>query len=1050
MSENSNILAERLRQKKCLTCGGQVDESGSKYICRFCGNEYKKIDNNVMPVVEQIADLRISGRRFDEAFDLCAGKIKEQPDCLELYWQAILAEFGVIYVSEADGKKFPTFFRVKYDERRDRIQQSYYFKELMKRVAAGDSGNNYIQQAKELDNILNQSSEYIAKEEDYDVFISFKQSVSATTASGKQVIVETEDCVKARELYDRLTKLKVKAFFSPVSIGQSQGAQGKIYEPKILRALQSSKVMILFGSQMEYLKATWVENEWRRYKYYINIGARKPESLIYLYKMNMPTLPADLTRAVGGNIQLSSVDFFKSDFVDKVIELIKPFIKSGGIISAAKIERKQIKKTSRDVQSSELKGYVATKASDFGLEKNLMLIEGDIKADTSTGYRRGANALKELKKSNPESGKLAALEMVVNFRVAELSKLHKAIFNLPSKAKKDYWTELFKKITFIIDNADNEDFYKEFIGNMYDCIFKNIKNPHSVELLNVIKNRKYFSDGIDLRKKNIQKIKSEARAVMNYSLFMTAIEQLELSDEEYKNEIKLYANKALSKGQYSVVSQIADKLLKLDNSDIQVIDMKNLASVNCDDWANFFKSANGYSRFGDGQIFKDALGFIDSDNGIDDYLDGKFEYIKQGLSAQTENVFIAAVDKFLGLYRNTTRRRSVIGSLVNYCGEKKCFTAGIHYCELLITNSNDSYDSRIYWIMTLYSFGTDKEQDLYSSTEDIDKKSNYFNLAYQKADEQFSEHLVEIRAKQLNAAENNRKKRKHADRKRMRNFFKSIFKIVVVCAFLAVLISSVATLFGVPEFCEFWEEFPIDIFKEATGQYILFVVTTVLLLVVLLIMSNSKQKFKPVPVLFIVFSLGVIIAACYLEFSFLTLLCINAGEIILFIIFFSTNDRLSKRGDTKVITNVICMLMMAGIFVLVYLNIEQLLPNIQAIGEMVADEMASEQYYEDILKEAKIIYIAGAIIFTIISTIAIFLVRGEISSLVAPLSMLGGMCIFLLFLNLLCNSMPESVESEYVSFTIIEDLICGAFISALISIYIAVSCGISHFVEDVT
>ena len=1056
MSELSEIARERLKQRKCFSCGGTVTEKGNKFVCSFCGNEYKKIENEVVPIVEQIADLRISGRRFDEALDICAEKLKEQPDCLELYWQAILAEFGVIYVSEPDGKKFPTFFRVEYGVKRDIIQHSYYFLELKKRIG-DDSDSNYLQQAKELDKILNQLGELVAKEESYDVFISFKQSVAATTTQGEDVMVNTEDSFKARELYDRLTKLKIKTFFSPVSIGQNKDAQGKVYEPRILRALQTSKVMILFGSQTEYLKATWVENEWRRYKFFINTGARKPESLIYLYKLNMPVLPGDLTRAAGGNIQLNSVDFFQSDYIDKVIELIKPFIKRGGLISAAKIERKQIKKTSRDVQSSELKGFVATKATDFGLDKNLKLIEGDIKADTNTGYRRGANALKKLKLTNPDSGKIAALELVIRFRVAELSKLQDVIFVPPAKPTKDYWTELYNKIKFIIDNADNEDFYKEFLGVMYDCIFKNINNPYAVELLNIVKNRKYVADGIDLRRDNIQKIKSQARAVLNYPLFISALDQLELSDDEYKREIKLYASKALSQSRYTSVLDLTNNLLKLDNSDVEVIDMKNLASLGYSDWGSFFKSENGYTTFGDGQMFKEALGFIDSDSGIDKYLDEKFIYIKQGLSVRTEKVFIAAVDKFLGLYRNETRRRTVISDIVNYCGDKKCFEAGIHYCELLITNSNDSYDAHIYWIMTLYSFGTDKEQDLYLSTEDIDKKSNYFNLAYQKADEQFSEQLVEIRTKQLNAAENNRKA--ISDRKRrsrnhiVGSVIKFIFKTAILIACLAAIVASVCTLFGVEKFCEFWEEFPIDFFTKPLSQYILFVGATVLLLIVLATMtsSDSVREFKPLPLLFTIFFLGVIVAAYYLEMSLLTLLCINVGEVVLFIIFFIAVKKMSPNFGFLIATSVINIIAVISVLVLGYLHIEELMPNLKAMSELVAEGAASQEYYDGILKEVKIVYIIGMIILGIL-VIAITIwagVEGEKSDLAAPLAMIGSMCIFVLLLNLIVGGfMPESAEAQYSASSIILDLIGGILLCIPGTIYIMIVLGVSKAVDN--
>ena len=348
----------------------------------------------------------------------------------------------------------------------------------------------------------------------------------------------------------------------------------------------------------------------------------------------------------------------------------------------------------------------------------------------------------------------------------------------------------------------------------------------------------------------------------------------------------------------------------------------------------------------------------------------------------------------------------------------------------------------------LDAVGTDKEQDLYLSTEDIDKKSNYFNLAYQKADEQFSEQLVEIRTKQLNAAENNRKA--ISDRKRrsrnhiVGSVIKFIFKTAILIACLAAIVASVCTLFGVEKFCEFWEEFPIDFFTKPLSQYILFVGATVLLLIVLATMtsSDSVREFKPLPLLFTIFFLGVIVAA---------LLCINVGEVVLFIIFFIAVKKMSPNFGFLIATSVINIIAVISVLVLGYLHIEELMPNLKAMSELVAEGAASQEYYDGILKEVKIVYIIGMIILGIL-VIAITIwagVEGEKSDLAAPLAMIGSMCIFVLLLNLIVGGfMPESAEAQYSASSIILDLIGGILLCIPGTIYMMIVCGVSKAVDN--
>ncbi len=1029
MSEISDKVQERISKGECYTCGGQLSKTSGGLVCSFCGRKYLHVDKEMEPLLKQIAELRIVGRKFDDAYELSVAKIEEYPDCLELYWQAILAQFGVIYVSEPDGKKYPTFFRVKYSTKRDNIRNYRYYKELIARPS--EDKKEYIDKAAELDEILNTLSGYVEKEEDYDVFISFKQSEQLETKGGNRT-VKTDDFYKAEETYENLTKHGLKVFFSPVSIGQNKDAQGKVYEPKILRALQSCRVMLLFGSRTDYLTATWVENEWRRYKYYINIGERKPDSLIYLYCKDMPVLPADLTRMGTGNMQLNSVDYFRGDYQQELLERVMPFIKSKGIISASRIERKQVQKGSREVKATQLKGFVEKSVSDFGLGKNLRFVRDDMQAGYGTpSYKRALSSIKQYRESYPSSGEVVALELLGEFRLSKLDELPAVIFKKPQKTQKsdkEYWDVLFNKLTFIVDNADSENFYKSFINTMYDCVFKNIDNGLAVNIFNIIRNRKYMADGVDYRRENIAKVKDEARASLNYKLFSSAIEMMELPDETYKKEMKLYTRRAMKEHEFDAVKGLCNMLLKLDNSDTELIDMKNLAAQGCDGWEQFFSRTDAYAKFGDGQIFKEALGYLEYDNQIDAYLKGRMAPFLGGMTVKNQAQFIEAYDVVLGYYRSDEARREAVKAVVIAAEKAKCFKVALRYSELLITNTDNEYDARIYWNMTLYSFNTDQESDLYQSTEDIDKKSIYFNLAYQKSEGEFTEMLSRIRSRQMNTAEINRKKLAKVRRgKRNRTIFKTVASVLSVAVFAALLYLvafGVSALCGNPLSTTLWYMLP-DFFMDNDWSIALLIVAALaLILGFLTLLTHSredylnrlrikrkKRRLNPVAPIYVLCMYAILGCGLYFRASVTNLLILAAGATVLYILFFNYGSRLTNFGQrTGVILPLVSLLIFFGFCAYIYLESGSLLPNLGELNDMARLGLVEQSYYDSMVKSVNISMIINFVLFSVV------MIGCFISSRARNIGVMGMpmFAVFALMLMLIIRNANVAIPANFV------------------------------------
>ena len=81
------------------------------------------------------------------------------------------------------------------------------------------------------------------------------------------------------EVYDALTEKGYRVFFSRITLEDKLGTE---YEPYIFAALNSAKVMLVFGTDYEYFNAVWVKNEWSRFLALIASGQKK--HLIPCYK----------------------------------------------------------------------------------------------------------------------------------------------------------------------------------------------------------------------------------------------------------------------------------------------------------------------------------------------------------------------------------------------------------------------------------------------------------------------------------------------------------------------------------------------------------------------------------------------------------------------------------------------------------------------------------------------------------------------------------------------------------------------------------------------
>ena len=256
---------------KCKMCGGDLNiEAGMTVAeCEYCGTR------QTVPTADSEKKLTLFARahrlraacEFDKAAAVYESIVAEFPTEAEAYWGLVLCRYGIEYVDDpATGKKIPTCHRSSFES----ILEDSDFEQALENADAV-SRKVYREEAKVIEDIRQRIVELSGKEQPYDIFICYKE----TDENGER----TPDSVMAQEVYDALTEKGYRVFFSRLTLEDKLGTE---YEPYIFAALNSAKIMLVFGTDYEYFNAVWVKNEWSRFLALMASGQKK--SLIPCYK----------------------------------------------------------------------------------------------------------------------------------------------------------------------------------------------------------------------------------------------------------------------------------------------------------------------------------------------------------------------------------------------------------------------------------------------------------------------------------------------------------------------------------------------------------------------------------------------------------------------------------------------------------------------------------------------------------------------------------------------------------------------------------------------
>ncbi|MCI6665248.1 MAG: DUF6273 domain-containing protein [Lachnospiraceae bacterium] len=269
---------------KCKMCGGnlEVQEGITVCECEYCGSmqTVPNVDDEKKFNLFTRANRLRSACEFDKAAGVYETIVADFQEEAEAYWGLLLCKYGIEYVDDPKtGKKIPTCHRSSFDS----IFEDTNF-EMVMECSDSISRGIYREEAKTIENLRVGIIEVSSKEEPYDIFICYKE----TDSNGDR----TTDSVMAQDVYDALTEKGYKVFFSRITLEDKLGQE---YEPYIFSALNSSKIMLAFGTDYEHYNAVWVKNEWSRFLGLIEAGQKK--TLIPCYKnIDAYDMPAEFKK----------------------------------------------------------------------------------------------------------------------------------------------------------------------------------------------------------------------------------------------------------------------------------------------------------------------------------------------------------------------------------------------------------------------------------------------------------------------------------------------------------------------------------------------------------------------------------------------------------------------------------------------------------------------------------------------------------------------------------------------------------------------------------
>ncbi len=196
---------------------------------------------------------------------------------------------------------------------------------------------------------------------------------------------------------------------------------------------------------------------------------------------------------------------------------------------------------------------------------------------------------------------------------------------------------------------------------------------------------------------------------------------------------------------------------------------------------------------------------------------------------------------------------------------------------------------------------------------------------------------------------------------------------------------------------------------------------------------------------------------CLMTASFALILClplwvvllINIVEILLSFALFNHNSSLSNYGDEYHTGFLVFLAIIAvGLLIISTVRIDDLLPNLKKLSEMVDNNQASLEFYK--LERRELVFSSIVSIIVAVVGIIIGIIMGEnnIGSAIVPSAVITGEILYLFIINAIIE-IPTSNTQVYHPSSFIETIIGSALIMIPALIYALIFLKIGNKAGDV-
>ena len=186
-------------------------------------------------------------RQYDKAEECYRKLIINGGKDGEVYWRLLLCHYCIFYQEDENKRQIPIILNPDLSD-----PNEMSLRRDLRTYLPEEQFPSYYESLREIDQILDKYR-LLKNEVKYDIFISVKQK----TDDGEP----TRDREIGIKLYEELKKDNYSVFNSEIT----KPPAGEQYEPYIIAALISAKVLIVVGSSTENMSAPWVKNEWSRF-----------------------------------------------------------------------------------------------------------------------------------------------------------------------------------------------------------------------------------------------------------------------------------------------------------------------------------------------------------------------------------------------------------------------------------------------------------------------------------------------------------------------------------------------------------------------------------------------------------------------------------------------------------------------------------------------------------------------------------------------------------------------------------------------------------------